>query len=221
MTRCSHRDAGLSNPALDSFLRLSSNARHNPRLTQREETMADDKDPPVQTPAPQPESLCALYTADVQHIAQMKERQWSVLKWVVAILVSYLGLLLSEKLLPGCRSAVVSVFLILISVLTCAFVYSSQRSLINKRKRLWRVYNLLNLSEIVGGTERAYPVVPGFAGIGPIGVHNPSAWLGSTHLSSNFNAGFRMRRVARSFWSSDAGLRGLRAPNAVGHGPAC
>jgi len=103
------------------------------------------------SPDPDPESLRTLSIADVRHIAQMKERQWSMLKWVVAIFVSYMGLIVSELEPPERILALASISLIVISLLAALIIISTQLSMREKRSRLWRVYDALHLSEIVEG----------------------------------------------------------------------
>ena len=111
---------------------------------------------------PEPESLRMLYTADVVHIAQMKERQWSAMKWTVGLgvtnfLVFLTKATLPEELkikLPNELLGAYAIFVIVVAVLCSWIIFHTQRSMCGKRKRLWKVYDDLGLDkEIIGKTK--------------------------------------------------------------------
>ena len=102
---------------------------------------------------PSEESLRALYVADVNHISEMKERQWVVMKWVVGLTATLIAL--SIKAIPALPQLIniVAILLGAVSALGILVIVSSQFSLTKKRERLWRVYEALELDDVASGGD--------------------------------------------------------------------
>ena len=102
------------------------------------------------------DNLRTLYNADIDFIAQCKDRQWYVLGRVSSLAVIYSGIFVTSKHWPERMIGATSLLFEIFVLYSAWMIWSLHSAMRRKRARMWRVANTLGLGEFLGRSQRSY-----------------------------------------------------------------